>query len=213
LRRSRHDERPKPGRARDYVPSLEQLRAVWDAAKGERQRDLVRFLLLVPLRRDEAAGLLWSEVDLDQARIRIGADRKPDRQDRDDGGGTPAALARGCGRRSDTPSSDARGTPATRQSAPGSFASLAYLFPSFNNGEPITPQFNDGERALADCMKVYWGAFVKDGIPKDKTSGKLAIFNAAGQLMSLQPNDRSFVLSTEMFNREHNCKFWEDNAR
>ena len=38
-------------------------------------RDLVRFLLLVPLRRDEAAGLLWSEVDLDEGRILIGADR------------------------------------------------------------------------------------------------------------------------------------------
>ena len=38
-------------------------------------RDLVRFLLLVPLRRDEAAGLLWSEVDLDEGRVLIGADR------------------------------------------------------------------------------------------------------------------------------------------
>jgi hypothetical protein len=31
--------------------------------------------------------------------------------------------------------------------------------------------------------------------------------------MSLNANDRSFVLSTEMLNREHNCKFWEENAR
>jgi len=30
--------------------------------------------------------------------------------------------------------------------------------------------------------------------------------------MPLHPNDRSFVLSTEMFDREHNCKFWEENA-
>jgi hypothetical protein len=31
--------------------------------------------------------------------------------------------------------------------------------------------------------------------------------------MSLHPNDRSFVLSTETFEREHNCKFWEENER
>jgi integrase len=69
------DERPKPGKARDHVPSLEQLRAVWIAVEDELQCDLVRFLLLVPLRRDEAAGLLWPEVDLDKGRILIGADR------------------------------------------------------------------------------------------------------------------------------------------
>ena len=35
----------------------------------------MRFLLLVPLRRDEAAGLAWSEVDLQLRRIRIQANR------------------------------------------------------------------------------------------------------------------------------------------
>ena len=38
-------------------------------------RDLVRFILLTPLRRDEAAGPVWGEVDLDRGWIRIGADR------------------------------------------------------------------------------------------------------------------------------------------
>ena len=95
----------------------------------------------------------------------------------------------------------------------GHAAELAYLFPSFNNGEPITPLFNAGERALAESMKGYWGAFVKQGVPGDKTGATWPIFNAAGQVMSLHPNDRSFVLSTEMFDREHNCKFWEENAR
>jgi integrase len=69
------DERPRPGRARDNVPSPEVLHAVWTAAHAEPQRDLVRFLLLVPLRRDEAAGLRWSEVELDARRILIGAER------------------------------------------------------------------------------------------------------------------------------------------
>jgi integrase len=69
------DERPKPGKARDHVPSLAQLKAVWAAAEDEPQRDLARILLLVPLRRDEAAGLSWSEVDLDRKRILIAGDR------------------------------------------------------------------------------------------------------------------------------------------
>ncbi len=62
-------------------------------------------------------------------------------------------------------------------------------------------------------MKVYWGAFVKQGVPSDKTGATWPIFNAAGQVMSLHSNDRSFVLSTEMFDREHNCKFWEEIER
>jgi integrase len=69
------NERPKPGKARDHVPSLAQLKAVWAAVEDEPQRDLIRFLLLVPLRRDEAAGLLWSEIDFAGARVLIGADR------------------------------------------------------------------------------------------------------------------------------------------
>ena len=73
------DERPRRGRSRDNTPSLTILRAVWAAVEGDHAyvRDLVRFLLLVPLRREEAAGLRWSEVDLD--RIRIGAERMKNR--------------------------------------------------------------------------------------------------------------------------------------
>ena len=58
-------QRPKPGRARDHVPSLAEIKAVWAAVEDEPMRDLVRFLLLIPLRRDEGAGLRWSEVDFD----------------------------------------------------------------------------------------------------------------------------------------------------
>ena len=69
------NERPKPGKARDHVPSLDQLQRVWAAVEDEPMRDLIRFLLLVPVRRDEASGLLWSEVDRDNSRILISADR------------------------------------------------------------------------------------------------------------------------------------------
>jgi integrase len=68
-------DKPKPGAARDHVPSIATLRAIWTAAEGEPARDLLRFLLLLPLRRNEASGLRWSEVDFDQGRIRIGANR------------------------------------------------------------------------------------------------------------------------------------------
>ena len=95
----------------------------------------------------------------------------------------------------------------------GHAAELAYLFPSFNNGEPITPLFNAGERILAESMKGDWGAFVRQGGPSDKTDAAWPIFNAAGQIMSLQENDRSFVLSTEQFKHEHDCKFWDQNER
>jgi integrase len=69
------DDKPKPGAAREHVPSIATLRAIWAAAEGEPACDLLRFLLLLPLRRTEAAGLRWSEVDFGQGRIRIGADR------------------------------------------------------------------------------------------------------------------------------------------
>jgi carboxylesterase type B len=96
----------------------------------------------------------------------------------------------------------------------GHAAELAYLFPSFDNGERITPRFNAGERVLAESMKGYWGAFVRQGVPtSDKTDAAWPIFNAAGQLKSLQENDRSFVLSTEQFKREHDCKFWDENEQ
>ena len=61
------DERPRRGRSRDNTPSLTILKAVWAAVEDDHTyvRDLVRFLLLVPLRREEAAGLRWSEIELD----------------------------------------------------------------------------------------------------------------------------------------------------
>jgi para-nitrobenzyl esterase len=91
----------------------------------------------------------------------------------------------------------------------GHAAELAYLFPSFDNGEPITPLFDAGERALASGMTSYWGAFVKQGVPADKDGAAWPIFNGAGQVLSLQAAERSYVLSPEAFRREHDCKLWD----
>jgi para-nitrobenzyl esterase len=80
-------------------------------------------------------------------------------------------------------------------------------------GLAARPLFNAGERVLAESMKGYWGAFVRQGVPSDKSDAAWPIFNAAGQLKSLHENDRSFVLSTEQFKREHDCKFWDENEQ
>ncbi len=74
------EEKPRGATARDHVPSLEELHGVWNAVEHELQRDLARFLLLVPLRRDEAVGLAWNEVDLHLRRIRIPAYRAKTRE-------------------------------------------------------------------------------------------------------------------------------------
>jgi integrase len=74
------DERPRGAQSRDHVPTLDELRAVWNAVENEPQRDLVRFMLLLPLRREEAAGLKWGEVDLQLKRIRIPANRMKTRE-------------------------------------------------------------------------------------------------------------------------------------
>jgi integrase len=73
-------DRPRPSKARDHVPSLVTLRAIWRAVEDEPQSDLIRFMLLVPLRRNEAGGLAWREVDFVQGRIRIAAHRMKARE-------------------------------------------------------------------------------------------------------------------------------------
>lgn len=44
-------DRPGPGRSRDHVPSIATLKAIWAAVDDEDEfvRDLVRFMLLLPL--------------------------------------------------------------------------------------------------------------------------------------------------------------------
>jgi integrase len=76
------DDRPRPGRSRDHTPSIATARRVWNAlaAAPDHIRALICFLLLVPLRREEALGLLWSEVSLDEKRISTRAERMKNRQ-------------------------------------------------------------------------------------------------------------------------------------
>jgi integrase len=71
------EDRPRPGRSRDHTPPIATIRRAWDAVEDapDHVRDLIRFLLLVPLRREEAQGLLWSEVNLDESRFTISAER------------------------------------------------------------------------------------------------------------------------------------------
>jgi integrase len=75
-------DRPRPGKSRDHTPPVATLRRAWAAVDDapDHVRALIRFLLLVPLRREEAQGLLWSEVDLDEKRILIRAERMKGRQ-------------------------------------------------------------------------------------------------------------------------------------
>ena len=52
------DDRPRPGRSRDHTPPIATIRRAWDAVEDapDHVRALIRFLLLVPLRREEGAG-------------------------------------------------------------------------------------------------------------------------------------------------------------
>ena len=71
------DERPKPGKPRANVPSLEELRAVRAAVESEpaNPRDAVRLLLLTACRRDEIVELPWGEVDFVNRRLVIPGER------------------------------------------------------------------------------------------------------------------------------------------
>jgi integrase len=76
------EDRPRPGRSRDHTPAIATIRGAWAAVEDapHHVRALIRFLLLVPLRREEAQGLLWSEVSLGEKRITICAERMKGRQ-------------------------------------------------------------------------------------------------------------------------------------
>jgi integrase len=76
------DERPRLIVRRDYVPRLAELRAVWRAVEDLPgvTRDIVHFMLLMPLRRGEVAGLRWHEVDFAEGWIRIPGPRMKNRK-------------------------------------------------------------------------------------------------------------------------------------
>ena len=70
---------PKPAKevSRDRVLSRNELRSVWQAADqmGSLFGRIVQLLILTAQRRDEVAGMRWSELDLERARWIIGKDR------------------------------------------------------------------------------------------------------------------------------------------
>lgn len=87
-------------------------------------------------------------------------------------------------------------------------AELAYLFPSFDNGTPLAPTFDEGEQALAAEMKAYWGAFA-EGSPKPDGLAPWPAFNDGQQVLSLRAGGASAVAPAEEIEREHNCAFWD----
>lgn len=61
-------KRPKPPAARSRYLTPAQVATLWKAAEGMEKavhRDLARFLMAVPCRRNEAARMDWAHVDLD----------------------------------------------------------------------------------------------------------------------------------------------------
>jgi para-nitrobenzyl esterase len=86
---------------------------------------------------------------------------------------------------------------------------LAYLFPSFDNGVPITPQFDAGERRLAIDMKRWWGAFARTGAPDVPAQASWPRFDRTGWTLSLRPGGRSALVPPSTLRREHRCAFWD----
>lgn len=62
-------------RARDRVLSWEEIVAVWSALGEDHHASIVRLLLLTGQRRQEVAGMEWSEIHLDEAMWKLPADR------------------------------------------------------------------------------------------------------------------------------------------
>lgn len=61
--------------SRDRVLSPDEFRLAWQLSGSGDFGAIVRLLILTGQRREEVGGMLWSEIDLDAALWRIGADR------------------------------------------------------------------------------------------------------------------------------------------
>jgi integrase len=59
-------ERPRPSRPKERVLSLDEVAAIWKACDrlGMPHRNFIRFTLMTGARREEAARMTWSEIDL-----------------------------------------------------------------------------------------------------------------------------------------------------
>jgi integrase len=67
--------KPKPLPARDRVPTEDELRAAWAALGDDDYSDIFKLLTYTACRRGEIGGLLWDEVNLDDAVLEIPASR------------------------------------------------------------------------------------------------------------------------------------------
>lgn len=94
----------------------------------------------------------------------------------------------------------------------GHAAELAYLFPGFDNGTPIAPTFDAGERQLARDMVRYWSRFVFTGHPGGRWLAPWPAYDAMHRIMSLRPAGRSHTISRQAYLREHSCGFWQSLA-
>jgi carboxylesterase type B len=94
----------------------------------------------------------------------------------------------------------------------GHAAELAYIWPSFNNGTPIAPLFDAGERRLAREMVQYWGAFTKYGAPPVPGQVHWPRFDPHsdrhGAILSLRAGGNSRVIAEATYRAEHQCDFW-----
>jgi integrase len=66
---------PKDGKPRERVLSDHELASIWRACKDDDYGRVVRLLILLGARRQEIGGLRWSELDLDNGRWLLPAQR------------------------------------------------------------------------------------------------------------------------------------------
>jgi integrase len=67
--------KPKDGKPRERVLSDSELVAIWNASGDDDFGKIVKLLILLPCRRQEIGGLAWSELDLENSRWRLAAER------------------------------------------------------------------------------------------------------------------------------------------
>jgi para-nitrobenzyl esterase len=90
----------------------------------------------------------------------------------------------------------------------GHAAELAYLWPNFDNGTPISPTFDAAERHLAADMAHYWGSFVRTGRPAAPSAAGWPDYNRTSRVMSLRAGGRSAAVPVTVMAGEHNCDLW-----
>lgn len=90
----------------------------------------------------------------------------------------------------------------------GHAAELAYLFPSFDNGTPIAPTFDAGERQLSRDMIQFWGGFVYGGSPQAPGRAAWPQLTTSSQVLSLRPAGQSTTISLTSYRGQHQCGFW-----